>query len=338
MVNLDLGAAGADADADSVVVQGTNTDDNILITSGSVDIGGMAYHTSITNSNRLDTLTVNGNDGNDIIKALPGVENLIKLILNGNRGNDRLLGGGILTGGDGLDTLDYSDIRVASTIDLDSPLVQLATPFAFGVTLGDVIENFLGSPFPEIVHANVIAVGRQIDGGGGGDLIYIDSLGQVFYNFVNGSILASGAIPPITLAGITQLGMEGNSLSRAAPLVRVENLTNVVYNPRRKQFVQRVKFRNVSETLNLVGPFYATLAGLKKFIKVTNKAGKTNVLLKTGTPFLRFDPPSGILDAGDTFTMKFIFKVPNPVLFRLALHDMRLFKHDANIFFGTGTP
>ena len=338
---LDLDLGPADAAADSVVVNGTNTDDNILITSGSVDIGGLAYHVGIANSTRLDgdTLTVNGNDGNDTIKALVGVETQIRLILNGGRGDDRLNGGGILTGGEGLDTLDFSDFRRASSIDLDAVgAVQTTTPFAFGLTLGDVIENFLGSPFPEVIHANVIGVGRSIDGGGGDDLALIDTKGQVFNNFVTGGILTSGAFGTLTWRNISQIGMEGNSLTGSAPLVRVEKLSKVVYNRRTKRFVQKIKFRNVSETLQLNGSQFAVLAGLKKFIKVQNKTGTTAALLPVGTAFLRYDPPNATLEAGDTFHLKIVFTISDPILFRLALKDSRLFKHDANLYFGTGIP
>ena len=53
----------------------------------------------------LDRLTVQGNDGNDNIKAQPPVEGTILITLEGNAGDDFLSADAILNGGDGNDTL-----------------------------------------------------------------------------------------------------------------------------------------------------------------------------------------------------------------------------------------
>jgi Ca2+-binding RTX toxin-like protein len=103
-VNLDLGAGGTDA----VTVNGRNTSDNIAISSGAlgtVGVQGLSYTLGITSAALPDTLTVNGNDGDDTIKSNVGVEATIAVTMNGNSGNDTLTGDGTLNGNDGDDIL-----------------------------------------------------------------------------------------------------------------------------------------------------------------------------------------------------------------------------------------
>ena len=104
-INVDVGLT--DAAIDAVTVNGRNIDDNIQasLVAGQVRVQGLRYNVNVTNAVVTDTLTINGNDGNDTIKAVPGVEAQIAIILNGNQGNDFLSADAILNGGDGNDTL-----------------------------------------------------------------------------------------------------------------------------------------------------------------------------------------------------------------------------------------
>ena len=93
--------------ADAVIVQGRNVADNLRFRSSAAQVrmAGLRYNVNVTNAVAADTLTINGNDGDDVLKAIPGVEAQIGIILNGNQGNDFLSADAILNGGDGNDTL-----------------------------------------------------------------------------------------------------------------------------------------------------------------------------------------------------------------------------------------
>ncbi|WP_254053592.1 beta strand repeat-containing protein [Singulisphaera sp. GP187] len=109
--------------ADTLVFSGTPGNDEIHITpvypadanftNGGFAITGLGARFFVGNANRLDTLTVRGQAGNDKIEALPSsnlspqiaIESLIKLVLDGGSGNDYLSADATLLGGDGNDTL-----------------------------------------------------------------------------------------------------------------------------------------------------------------------------------------------------------------------------------------
>ncbi|MDA1053079.1 MAG: dockerin type I domain-containing protein [Planctomycetota bacterium] len=90
-VNLVLGAA--DLAVDDVTVNGRNVADNLNLTTGGaglISIQGLRYNVNLTAAEIGDLLTVNGNDGNDVISVGAGVEGVTRLTLNGNAGNDTL--------------------------------------------------------------------------------------------------------------------------------------------------------------------------------------------------------------------------------------------------------
>ncbi|HEY2411086.1 MAG TPA: hypothetical protein VGI40_02525, partial [Pirellulaceae bacterium] len=106
--------------AENVIVNGRNADDNLLISNSTtltgqneVKVEGLSYDVNVVlpNVGRGDTLTVNGNDGNDTITAtgptqlVPGVASRIGIILNGGAGDDYLSADGALNGNEGDDTL-----------------------------------------------------------------------------------------------------------------------------------------------------------------------------------------------------------------------------------------
>ena len=108
-------------DTDSVVVNGRAAADNLLISTpkaGEVNIFGLTYDVRFMNVTMADTLTVNGHDGNDVLKAVDGVEAEIQISLTGGAGDDVLsadatlrgeAGNDTLIGGTGNDTLDGGD-------------------------------------------------------------------------------------------------------------------------------------------------------------------------------------------------------------------------------------
>jgi Ca2+-binding RTX toxin-like protein len=112
-VNLNLGASGGGGDGavDSVIVNGTNGDDNVrLFGSGtSAQVTGLPAVVNITNSEGAnDSLTVFGLGGNDGLDASLVPSGIINLTLDGGIGNDNIAGSqgaDELVGGDGNDTI-----------------------------------------------------------------------------------------------------------------------------------------------------------------------------------------------------------------------------------------
>src|SRR5207253_9812661 len=75
---------------------------------GTVNVLGLRYTVNIVNVTAGaggDTLTFNGNDGDDVIKAVNNVEAQINITLNGGQGNDYLSADATLNGDAGSDTL-----------------------------------------------------------------------------------------------------------------------------------------------------------------------------------------------------------------------------------------
>jgi Ca2+-binding RTX toxin-like protein len=122
-VNLNLAAVNGTGDAqpDTVVVQGTNLNDVVLVSGSAsgVSVLGLAAQLNITGSEAAnDRLTVNALAGDDIVEAMGLAAGAIQLTANGgndddllfgSKGNDVLLGGAgddVLLGGPGLDVLD----------------------------------------------------------------------------------------------------------------------------------------------------------------------------------------------------------------------------------------
>ena len=73
-VDVSLGADGA---ADSVIFEGRPLDDNLLVSAsgGIVKVAGLTYDLRVDGSDgTTDTLTVNGNDGDDYDQGGAGVE------------------------------------------------------------------------------------------------------------------------------------------------------------------------------------------------------------------------------------------------------------------------
>jgi Ca2+-binding RTX toxin-like protein len=111
-VLLDLASAGGtgDGQADTIVVNGTETNDVITI-AGSADalsIVGLAATVTVAGAEPgLDKLIINALGGADVVDA-SSLTSAINLTLNGGPGNDTLIGGAgddLLIGGQGVDVM-----------------------------------------------------------------------------------------------------------------------------------------------------------------------------------------------------------------------------------------
>jgi Ca2+-binding RTX toxin-like protein len=106
-LEIDLGG-----DGDAVTVEGRDANDELTVSTsagGEVDIAGFNYGVKLDTTTTADSLTVNGNDGDDLITAIDGVESEITLVFNGGQGNDALTGDGTLNGDAGNDVLTGLD-------------------------------------------------------------------------------------------------------------------------------------------------------------------------------------------------------------------------------------
>lgn len=104
-----LGGANPDGAADSVIVNGTNGDDNIKADdpSTSVVVTGLAAKVNVLHREAIDRLTINGQGGSDVINASAIAAAIMQITMNGGLGNDLLIGSAgndLMNGGDGNDT------------------------------------------------------------------------------------------------------------------------------------------------------------------------------------------------------------------------------------------
>jgi Ca2+-binding RTX toxin-like protein len=121
-VQADLASSGGgdDGAADNVVVNGTNADDGVTVTSAgpSAQVAGLSALVSVSGASADDRLTVHGLGGDDVIDASSVAAGSILLTLDGGENDDVLIGGAgddlllggagddVLIGGPGNDTLD----------------------------------------------------------------------------------------------------------------------------------------------------------------------------------------------------------------------------------------
>jgi Ca2+-binding RTX toxin-like protein len=111
VVDLNASTNGGDGAADTVIVNGTQTNDVISVTGSTngVTVSGLAAAVTVVGAeSNLDMLTVNGLDGADIIDASTLPAGLIQLTLNGGLGDDHLIGSqgnDVIIGDRGTDTL-----------------------------------------------------------------------------------------------------------------------------------------------------------------------------------------------------------------------------------------
>jgi Ca2+-binding RTX toxin-like protein len=141
-VNLDLanppGSGVGDGQADTVIVNGTNGNDRIVVTGSAysgVQIAGLAAIVNIAAPEaNLDQLTINALGGNDTVDASALSAGVIDLTLNGGTGGDVLIGSqgddtfvwnpgdgsDTVEGQDGRDTLQFNGANANENIDLSA--------------------------------------------------------------------------------------------------------------------------------------------------------------------------------------------------------------------------
>ncbi len=92
---------------DAVTINGRATDDNISagLVSQAVSVQGMSYDVVLTGTDTSDRMLILGNDGDDVIKVTPGVDNQVDVMLEGGDGDDYLSADATLVGGTGNDVL-----------------------------------------------------------------------------------------------------------------------------------------------------------------------------------------------------------------------------------------
>jgi Ca2+-binding RTX toxin-like protein len=116
-----LGSTTGDGQVDNVIINGTSTNDSVIVTgtTDGVSVVGFSPTVTITGSEAAnDRLTINLLAGDDIVDASGLLAGIIGFTANGGTGNDVLIGGDgndvlsgddgddILQGGPGLDVLD----------------------------------------------------------------------------------------------------------------------------------------------------------------------------------------------------------------------------------------
>ena len=111
VVDLSANTGGGDGQSDSIIVNGTETNDVIMVSGSTneVNVSGLsAVVTVLGGEPSLDKLLINGLGGDDNIDASAVVAGAIALTLSGGPGNDFLIGGqgnDVLIGGQGSDVM-----------------------------------------------------------------------------------------------------------------------------------------------------------------------------------------------------------------------------------------
>jgi Ca2+-binding RTX toxin-like protein len=108
-INLGVVGGGGDGAADTVVVNGTAGNDAISVVNsgGALAVTGLAEQLTITNAESADQLVINGGAGNDTIDASAITAGVAKFTLNGGDGDDIIKGSqgdDLVNGGRGNDT------------------------------------------------------------------------------------------------------------------------------------------------------------------------------------------------------------------------------------------
>lgn len=164
----------------------------IGLTINSVTLNGHAGNDTLTGTSLGDTL--NGGDGNDTLDGLAGDDHLV-----GGNGNDTLVGGigddfidtglnddvvsfsgtgnlgsdAIIQAASGnLDTLVFSNLGGAITIDIGTTALQVVRAGQLSLTLSDAngFDNVQGTAYADTIYGN--SGGNSLMGNGGNDIIY----------------------------------------------------------------------------------------------------------------------------------------------------------------------
>ena len=194
-LNLVLGAAAVD----TVTVNGRNVADNLNLTSGAVgqvSLQGLRYNVNLTGAEIDDLLTINGNDGDDVIQAGVDVEGTIRLTLNGGAGNDTLdvhntvvnaAAVVALNGNEDNDTLigGLGDESMDGGGGDDTFIGNGGTDAVGGGVAGLIGDTILvpGTPGDDVISLELNAVGHL--------LVTVNGVTTTYTNFVGGAIATS---------------------------------------------------------------------------------------------------------------------------------------------------
>jgi Ca2+-binding RTX toxin-like protein len=210
-INLNLesvpGSGVGDAAADTVIVQGTNSDDVILVNGNATgtSVLGLAAQVNITGAEAAnDRVTINALAGDDVVDGSGLVAGAIQFTADGGVGDDILLGGAgndtlaggdnndVLLGGPGLDVLDGGSGDNIVIPDSGSGTESIVTIIGNALdntftisrnATGNILANGVVIPGATVANTELI----RVFGKGGNDTITFDE--------------ASGALPAGALFG-----------------------------------------------------------------------------------------------------------------------------------------
>ena len=168
---------------------------------------------------------IDGGEGNDVVIVHGIVTESGKLLnnfplsLTNQKYFEADSSGMFIIDSSGIDTLSFANFDVGITLDLDLfNTQQIYTANNDTLTLNGIFENFIGSPFDDVIHINPLDVPRTIDGGGSvnGDTIYVETMGGTPTD--DGTTITYSGYEAITYTNFTEIVFE-NTLSTDANLI-----------------------------------------------------------------------------------------------------------------------
>lgn len=161
-------------------------------------------------ANAVSTVVVNGNGGNDQLSIAGDFLGGANFELHGGIGADRLLVAGdsragnvTVDGGDGIDTIDFSNSISGVSFRFDLLNVGMVIN-GTGLRLfaADSLENFVGTALNDTIFASAGNSSHQIDGGGhttsSGDQLVLDAAGTPVS--ISRSLFNAGTVLPLGFA------------------------------------------------------------------------------------------------------------------------------------------
>ena len=251
-VTVDLAATGGggDAQADSIVINGTQTNDTITVTGspGMLVVVGLSASVTVTNGEPAnDSLTLNALAGLDTVDASGLAAGVIKLNLNGGLGDDVLIGSqgaDAFTGGDGNDVIfggDGDDTLVWNPGDDNDTFEGQGGSDTLQFNGANVAENIDISAnggrlrfFRNV--ANVVMDGNGVEtvrfeALGGADVIVVNDLSATAVTTVNLNLAATGGVGDAQADSVIINGTSANdslTVAQASGVVTVAGLPATV--------------------------------------------------------------------------------------------------------------
>ena len=207
-----INVIGGDPTAsDQLIVNGTAAADTFTFAPTGGDSGAITITGApVVNYTTVETTVLSGLAGDDIFK------------IGAATGNVKIVGS------TGSDTIDFSASTSGVTFDMD--LVNQIQRVGLGdetVTIGDPMENFMGSSFNDFVHAAAMPFARTINGGAPlglagntpatpvppGDKLVIDAKNE---NITTVNVAGTGSVTPFSYAPINFVSIETLRIENAA--------------------------------------------------------------------------------------------------------------------------